>query len=263
MTTVRQVETVLIPAGPFTMGDDNGRPDERPAHRVTLSAFRLAVLPVTNEDYAAFLAATAHEAPRFWDDPAFNRPRQPVVGVSWFDAVAYCEWLSGSPGRDVPAADRGGVGEGRARRDRRREVPLGRRAVRADAARLGDGEGGRFKQDATWEVGAAPPNGYGLIDIGFNVHEWCSDWYDPGYYAVSPGGRSAGPAEGRAGRASAERKAPRRRVASRREGQPLRRAQQHPAGVPVQRLWIQGCDGGWVGHFVNGQAFCVNKPQFS
>jgi formylglycine-generating enzyme required for sulfatase activity len=72
---VDQIETALIPAGAFTMGDDNGRPDERPAHRVTLSAFRMAVLPVTNEEYAAFLTATGQKPPRFWDDSAFNASR--------------------------------------------------------------------------------------------------------------------------------------------------------------------------------------------
>ena len=41
-----------------------------------------------------FLDATGHETPRFWDDERFNAPRQPVVGISWFEAVAYCEWLS-------------------------------------------------------------------------------------------------------------------------------------------------------------------------
>jgi formylglycine-generating enzyme required for sulfatase activity len=182
------METVLIPAGPFTMGVNNGRPDERPAHRVTLSAFRMAVLPVTNEDYAAFLAATGHEAPRFWDDAAFNRTRQPVVGVSWVDAVAYCEWLGSGQGvtfrlpteAEWEKAALGGVDGAR--------YPWGDEPF--------DGNGGRFEQTATWDVGAAPPNGYGLVDIGFNVHEWCSDWYDPGYYAVSPESDPQGPPHG-------------------------------------------------------------------
>ena len=175
---VEQIETVLIPAGAFTMGDDAGRLDERPAHRLTLSAFRMAVLPVTNEEYAAFLATTGHEPPRFWDDPAFSHPRQPVVGVSWFDAVAYCDWLSGVQG-----------GQFRLPTEAEWEkAALGG----ADGAKYPwgdepfDGNGGRFRQDATWQVGAAPANRYGLIDIGFNVHEWCSDWYDPAYYALSP-----------------------------------------------------------------------------
>jgi len=182
-----QIEAVLVPEGVFTMGDDNGRPDEQPAHAVYVSAFRMAVLPVTNEDYARFLGATGREPPRFWDDPAFNRPRQPVVGVSWFEASAYCEWLSED--RDVryrlpteaewEKAARGGPD---------RVYPWGDEPF--------DGEGGRFNQHATWDVGHAPPNPYGIIDIGFNVHEWCSDWYDPAYYAVSPERDPQGPAKG-------------------------------------------------------------------
>jgi formylglycine-generating enzyme required for sulfatase activity len=200
-TQAGQTETVLVPEGSFTMGDNEGRPDERPAHRVTLSAFRLAVLPVTNEDYAAFLAATGHAQPRFWDDPAFSHPRQPVVGVSWFDATAYCAWLSdlGGAAFRLPTeaewekAARGGA-EGA-------KYPWGEESF--------DGSGGRFQQDATWPVGHAPPNGYGLIDIGFNIHEWCSDWYDTGYYAVSPEDDPPGPLHGerRASRGGAWRHA--------------------------------------------------------
>ncbi len=200
-TPVRQLETVLIPAGAFTMGDDAGRPDERPAHRVTLSAFRIAVLPVTNEDYAGFLAATAGEPPRFWDDPAFNHPRQPVVGVSWYEATAYCDWARLVHGARVrlpteaewEKAARGGLDAA--------TYPWGDEPF--------DGSGGRFRQDATWQVGTAPPNGYGIIDIGFNIHEWCSDWYDPGYYAVSPADDPPGPPAGerRASRGGAWRHA--------------------------------------------------------
>jgi len=185
------------------MGDPSGegRPDELPVHRVTLPAFRLALLPVTNEDYAAFLAGTGHDAPRFWEDAAFNRPRQPVVGVSWFDATAYCAWLRDVSGvayrlpteAEWEKAARGGV-EGA-------KYPWGEEPF--------DGSAGRFQQDATWEVGRAPPNGHGLIDIGFNIHEWCSDWYDAGYYAVSPEGDPQGPATGarRASRGGAWRHA--------------------------------------------------------
>jgi formylglycine-generating enzyme required for sulfatase activity len=45
-------------------------------------------------------------------------------------------------------------------------------------------------------VGLSVPNGYGLLDMGYNVHEWCSDWYDPGYYARSPLDDPRGPATG-------------------------------------------------------------------
>lgn len=181
------IETVLIPEGTFVMGDDAGRPDERPAHRVWLSAFRLAVLPVTNQEYAAFLEATGHEPPRFWEDPRFNAPDQPVVGVSWFDAVAYCAWLSSATGRrfrlpteaEREKAARGGL--------ERATYPWGN-----DPGE----DGGRFPQDAPRPVGLSAPNGYGLRDMAYNVHEWCSDWYDPTYYARSPARDPAGPPVG-------------------------------------------------------------------
>jgi iron(II)-dependent oxidoreductase len=187
ITTTRDVATALIPEGPFVMGDDAGRPDERPAHRVLVSAFRLALLPVTNREYAGFLAGTGHEPPRFWDDERFTAPGQPVVGVSWFDAVAYCAWLSSLTGRrfrlpteaEREKAARGGL-EGA-------QFPWG-----DDPGP----DGGRFPQDAPRPAGLSAANGYGLFDMAYNVHEWCSDWYDPSYYAVSPERDPQGPPSG-------------------------------------------------------------------
>ena len=177
------------------MGDDNapngsvGRPDERPAHPVTLSAFRLAILPVTNDDYTRFLQAADAEPPRFWHDPAFNAPRQPVVGVSWPEAVAYCHWLSETLGAtfrlpteaEWEKAALGGAD--------------GLRFPWGDAC--WDGSDGKFAMDATWEVGSAPPNGLGIVDIGFNIHEWCSDWYAADYYPSSPAHDPQGPPDGK------------------------------------------------------------------
>ncbi len=88
---------VRIPEGWFLMGSDPSQPaqdNERPAHRVWIDAFELAACQVTNADYAKFLAGTGHPKPLHWDDPNFSHPEQPVVAPSWFDAVAYCEWLS-------------------------------------------------------------------------------------------------------------------------------------------------------------------------
>lgn len=180
------VQTVLIPAGSFLMGDPHGRPDEQPAHRVHVSAFAMAVLPVTNSEYARFLAATGHEPPRFWDDLRFNAPAQPVVGVSWFDAVDYCAWLTETTGEtwrlpteaEREKAARGGVEGAR--------YPWGDE----------DGPLARVAQDAPFEVGHSGPYGYGVYDLGYNVHEWCSDWYDATYYARSPDTDPQGPETG-------------------------------------------------------------------
>ena len=83
-----------IPEGWFQMGCDAGRDDEKPAHRVWVDAFELAPLQTTNAEYARFLEDTRRPTPSLWVDPSFNNPEQPVVAVSWFDAVAYCDWLS-------------------------------------------------------------------------------------------------------------------------------------------------------------------------
>ncbi len=169
------------------MGDEAGRPDERPAHHVWLSAFRIALLPVTNQEYAAFVAATGHEPPRFWEDARFNAPDQPVVGVSWLDAVAYCRWLreaTGQPYRLPTEAEREKAARGGVEGWR---FPWGDDPGEA---------GGRFPQDAPRPAGLSAPNGYGLFDMAYNVHEWCADWYDPDYYRRSPERDPQGPAGG-------------------------------------------------------------------
>src|SRR3982750_2346773 len=84
---------VPIPEGWFSMGSDTGQDNERPVHRVWVNLFYLAACQVTNHEYKQFLRATTSQLPPLWDDPNFNHPDQPVVAVSWFDAVNYCEWL--------------------------------------------------------------------------------------------------------------------------------------------------------------------------
>jgi formylglycine-generating enzyme required for sulfatase activity len=180
-------ETVLVPAGAFMMGDAAGRPDEQPSHEVYTDEFGIALTPVSNAQYAAFLDATGHDLPRFWDDAVFNAENQPVVGVSWFDAVAYCEWLSqitGAPWRLPTEAEREKASRGGRANER---YPWG-----DDAGE----DGGRFAQDAPWDVGRSQANGYGLYDMGYNVHEWCGDWYGAAYYASSPARNPQGPASG-------------------------------------------------------------------
>jgi gamma-glutamyl hercynylcysteine S-oxide synthase len=84
---------VSIAAGPFWLGSPGQYDDEGPAHWVDLPAFSIGIYPVTNQEYAAFLKASAHPQPRYWYDARFNNPACPVVGVTWHDAVKYCAWL--------------------------------------------------------------------------------------------------------------------------------------------------------------------------
>src|SRR5258708_26828183 len=89
---------VQIPAAWFLMGSHTGQDCERPIHRVWVDTFLLAATQVTNAEYARFLSAVGAPPPPFWNDPNFNHPQQPVTGVSWFEAVRYCEWLSSQTG---------------------------------------------------------------------------------------------------------------------------------------------------------------------
>ena len=84
---------VSIPGGRFWMGSSGGRPDEAPVHEVQLSRFSIGRTPVTCAEYAPFLAETGAAPPPWWAEDAFAGPSQPVVGVTWFEATAFAEWL--------------------------------------------------------------------------------------------------------------------------------------------------------------------------
>ena len=182
----------LIPAGEFEMGNplDEGGDDERPVHSVYVDSFYMDVYEVTNAQYKQFMEETGHQVPAFWDDPDLNMPNHPVVGVSWYDAVAYCQWA----GKRLPTeaewekAARGGlVGKRHPWND---ESPEAFKCNFADkqapswanwADRSLD-DGYQF----TAPVGTYPPNGFGLYDMAGNVWEWCMDAYAPRAYANSP-----------------------------------------------------------------------------
>jgi formylglycine-generating enzyme required for sulfatase activity len=181
---------VAIPGGAFLMGSDAGQDDERPVHRVRVDAFEMSVYPVTRGEYARFLHATGHEAPRDWDVPAFAGDERPVVGVSWHDAAAYCAWRAsrGSAERlpteaEWERAARGGA-DGAA-------FPWGNDMPSWIPDR------GRGPLDAPWPVTLGEPTAFGLFGIAANVHEWCADWHAAGYYASSPPDNPAGPPDGR------------------------------------------------------------------
>lgn len=169
-------DMVYIPEGTFCMGSDQGRTDETPVHEVWVDAFSIARYPVTRREYAVFLQMTGLAPPRFWSLPEFEQPDQPVVGVSWPEATTYCAWLSEMTGHicrlpteaEREKAARGGL-EGAA-------YPWGNE--------LPDDHGGG-RDTPLAPVGSEGPNGYGLCDMSAGVHEWCADYYNPTYYAVS------------------------------------------------------------------------------
>ncbi len=183
-------DLVLAPGGEFRMGQPDGRDEERPVHAVVVAAFRLGRYQVTNAEYDVFRQATGREMTRFRSQAEFSDPGQPVVGVSWFDAVEYCQWLSGHEGRQFRLPTEA-EWEFAARAGREQCLyPWGNEPVEARA-----GYGVRWARGPE-PVGTAEPNAFGLYDMCENVHEWCSDWYDPGYYAISPVENPQGPPAG-------------------------------------------------------------------
>lgn len=179
---------IPVAGGEFLMGSNAGRPDEAPRHLVRLPAFGLSRTPVTNREYAAFLEAGGAEPPPWWGRPGFDEPDQPVVGVTWHDAVGYTRFLE----------ERWG---GRWRLPSEAEWERAARANLPDAiTSWGDalpaGEVPEGPLLGPWRVGRGTPNGFGLLDMGTIVHEWCLDWYSADYYGKAPEASPPGPERG-------------------------------------------------------------------
>ena len=141
--------------------------------------YLLGRTPVTNAEYAVFLATGRVAPPPWWLDAAFSAAAKPVVGVNWDEATAYCAWISESLG-------------GRWRLPTQIEwehAACGGLVAPATAwgDTVPDGEIPAGALDGPWDAGRGMPNGYGLCDMGTIVHEWCLDWDRPGRRASRGG----------------------------------------------------------------------------
>jgi len=168
---------VWIPSGQFTMGGDKGDPDELPSGMVDVKGFWMSEKEITNAQYAKFLEATGRSEPDLWNDANFNKPDQPVIGVRWPDAVAYCTWAGGRLPTEAEweyAASAGkGLGDGTATG-----------SLDHETANYAGARGRDTFEDVTSPVGSFPPNPFGLYDMAGNVWEWTSSaWMDYPYVA--------------------------------------------------------------------------------
>jgi len=195
-------DMVLIPSGEFLMGCNYGDPDETPVHKVYLDAFYIDKYEVTNLQFSEFLnqKGNQEEGGVAWLDtsdedclieyrngkyqPKSGYESHPVIEVSWFGARAYAEWA----GKRLPTeaewekAARGGL--------------VGKKYPWGDSI---DSSKANYSENVgqTTRVGRYPPNNYGLYDMGGNVWEWVSDWYDQDYYSSSDSYRNPqGPSYG-------------------------------------------------------------------
>lgn len=215
------VGMVLVPAGEFLMGsagdDRDAEKDEKPQHRIYLPAYYLDRTPVTNAQYRRFIDAGGYASatywkeaiaagrwkdgayldyyqdnkprsePIYWKDVKWNSDQQPVVGVTWYEALAYARWA----GKRLPTeaewekaaswAEEQGSGGARGQ-GRKRRYPWG---DAWDPKRCNTKEAGPGK---TTPVGAYSPamhpelveggdSPYGAADMAGNVFEWCSSAY--------------------------------------------------------------------------------------
>lgn len=193
---------VEIPNGQFLMGSDKKRDsdaldEELPQHEVTLPTYYLARYPVTVAQFRAFVEDAKYKPAD--SDCLRGLPNHPVVWVSWADATAYCEWLTGKLQQMARRTAAGPKGVDAAflrlcREDRFR-VTLPSEAEWEKAARGTDGRiypwGDRWYPGwcntnergpgDTTPVGAYPRGAspYGVLDMAGNVQEWClTRWVD-------------------------------------------------------------------------------------
>ncbi|MCP4674236.1 MAG: SUMF1/EgtB/PvdO family nonheme iron enzyme [Deltaproteobacteria bacterium] len=163
------VELVRIPGGKFLMGSPEGEEgrykNEGPQREVTISDFYMGRHAVTNEAYGRYLKANPEvKVPRYWSDSEYNQPRQPVVGVSWDEARAYCKWA----GLRLPTeaeweyACRAGT-----------TTRFWSGDTEEDLARVG--WYGENSGNKLHPVGEKEPSAFGLYDIHGNIFEWCAD----------------------------------------------------------------------------------------
>lgn len=182
---------VLIPAGEFQMGSNDGDSDEKPVHTVYVDAFYMDIYEVTNAQYKQFVNANPqwgkdripsnyHDGNylKHWSGNTYptDKEKHPVRHVSWYAAMAYAQWA----GKRLPTeaewekAARGGlIGK---------KYPWGNKIDSTKASY----DKSRFLPTRTAAVGVYPANGYGLYDMAGNVWEWCLDAYDSDFYEDSP-----------------------------------------------------------------------------
>ena len=175
---VTGIRLVYVPAGRFEMGSEDISGDEKPVHWVRLSAFWLGETTVTNRQYGLFIASTKHREPDYWRDEKFSDPEQPVVGVDWDDARAFCAWLSESAKVEASLASEA-QWEYAARGTDGRPYPWGWEPPDATRACFGKGSEGAPVRVGSYPAGRGP---FGALDQAGNVWEWCEDvWNDKAY----------------------------------------------------------------------------------
>jgi len=181
---------VLVPAGEFIMGSEEGGFDEKPSRPVYVDAFEINRYEVTQYEYAEFVRATGHRSPlsRYVKNiSSFNDQNQPVVYVTWEDADAFCRWR----GMRLPTE---AEWEKAAKGSEAGAWPWGSESKPTFANFLGaDDQTPYTAIVGSYERDKSP---YQIYDMAGNVREWVQDWYDEHYYRRAPNRNPKGPEQG-------------------------------------------------------------------
>ncbi len=193
LTWIDLSEFVFVPKGEFTMGQDGDIPtDHAPAHTVTVGGFWIHKAEVTNQQYAACVAAGVCTPPAqevgtpYWYAQS-SKWNAPVSGVSWIQASQYCDNINSRLPTEAEW-------EYAARGSENRTYPWGEDQPTCSLLNydncLEPSEPGNVR---SYNDGASD---YKLMDMAGNVSEWVNDWYDSEYYTSSPASNPVGPVDG-------------------------------------------------------------------
>lgn len=186
---------VKVPAGPFLMGssdvDKMAESDEKPQHLLELPDFWIGKTPVTNVQFGHFVEGDGYInraywtqvgwvwreqqevlRPAFWDDSRWSGADHPVVGISWFEAVAYCRWLSAQIGHTFKLPNE-------AEWEKAARGPAGFIWPWGNTWETGrcNTEQARVGKSTPVSRYAGGASLYGVLDLAGNVWEWCSTRY--------------------------------------------------------------------------------------
>jgi len=171
-----------IPGGFFIRGHDSGPANARPSEKVWLQTFYMDLNEVTYAEYSECekQGKCPEAEPQYID---FNHPLQPMNGVSWYDAAAYCKAM----GKHLPTE---AEWEKAARGTDGRVFPWGNSAATCEKAVIRDSSGrscgvnkrgSHPEKGKVWKVGSKPAAVHGLYDMAGNSFEWVFDWYSESY----------------------------------------------------------------------------------